>query len=69
MGIPSRLPSFLASCDYLASMMIGGATGLLPVLLLPAVGTQGQDLTIARAMDATHCVSVSPGGASACAWH
>jgi len=44
-----RLAAFLASCGYLASMLVGAATGLFPVLL-PAVGTQGQDLTIARAI-------------------
>jgi len=57
MGIRSRLPSFLASCAYLGSMMIGAATGLFPVLL-PAVGTQGQDLTIARAISGPHTLRV-----------
>jgi cytochrome d ubiquinol oxidase subunit II len=57
MGTASRLPSFLASCGYLASMMVGAATGLFPVLL-PAVGTQGQDLTIARAISGPHTLRV-----------
>ncbi len=57
MGTPSRLPSFLASCGYLASMMIGAAAGLFPVLL-PVVGTQGHDLTIARAISGLHALRV-----------
>jgi cytochrome bd ubiquinol oxidase subunit II len=57
MGTASRLPSFLASCGYLASMMVGAATGLFPVLL-PAVGTQGHDLTIARAISGPHTLRV-----------
>jgi cytochrome d ubiquinol oxidase subunit II len=56
-GKPSRLPSFLASCGYLASMMVGAATGLFPVLL-PTVGTSGQDLTIARAISGPHTLRV-----------
>ena len=57
MAIPSRLPSFLASCAYLATMLIGAATGLFPVLL-PAVGTEGRDLTIARAISGPHTLRV-----------
>ena len=57
MATRSRLPSFLASCAYLASMMIGAATGLFPVLL-PAVGTRGRDLTIARAISGPHTLRV-----------
>jgi cytochrome d ubiquinol oxidase subunit II len=56
-GTASRLPSFLASCGYLASMMVGAAVGLFPVLL-PAVGTQGHDLTIARAISGPHTLRV-----------
>jgi cytochrome d ubiquinol oxidase subunit II len=53
----SRLPSFLASCGYLSAMLVGAAAGLFPVLL-PAVGTQGQDLTIARAASGPHALRV-----------
>jgi cytochrome bd ubiquinol oxidase subunit II len=53
----SRLPSFLASCGYLIAMVVGAATGLFPVLL-PAVGTQGRDLTIARAISGPHTLRV-----------
>ncbi len=56
-GGSSRLPSFFASCGYLISMMVGAAAGLFPVLL-PAVGTEGQDLTIARAVAAPHTLRV-----------
>jgi cytochrome d ubiquinol oxidase subunit II len=57
MAQTSRLPSFLASCTYLASMMVGAAAGLFPVLL-PSVGSQGQDLTIARAISGPHTLRV-----------
>ena len=53
----SRLSSFLASCGYLSSMLMGAVTGLFPVLL-PAVGTQGQNLTIERAMSSPHTLRV-----------
>lgn len=53
----SRLPSFLASCGYLIAMVVGAATGLFPVLL-PAVGTHGRDLTIARAVSDSHTLHV-----------
>jgi cytochrome d ubiquinol oxidase subunit II len=53
----SRLAAFLASCGYLSAMLVGAATGLYPVLL-PAVGTQGQDLTIARAISGPHTLRV-----------
>ena len=53
----TRLPSFLASCSYLIAMLVGAAAGLFPVLL-PAVGTQGQDLTIARAISGPHTLRV-----------
>jgi cytochrome d ubiquinol oxidase subunit II len=57
MASQSRLPSFLASCGYLSFMLVGAATGLFPVLL-PAVGGQGQDLTIARAISGPHTLHV-----------
>lgn len=53
----ARLPSFLASCGFLSSMLVGAATGLFPVLL-PTVGTQGADLTIARALSGPHTLRV-----------
>ena len=57
MAARSRLLSFLASCGYLSSMLIGAATGLFPVLL-PAVGGQGQDITIARAISGPNTLRV-----------
>jgi cytochrome d ubiquinol oxidase subunit II len=54
---PSRLPAFLASCAYITAMLVGAATGLFPVLL-PAVGTAGRDLTIARAISGPHTLRV-----------
>ncbi|MBB6144456.1 cytochrome d ubiquinol oxidase subunit II [Silvibacterium bohemicum] len=57
MAIKSRLPSFLASCGYLLAMLVGAATGLFPVLL-PAVGTRGRDLTVARAIAGPHTLRV-----------
>ena len=57
MDTSSRLPSFLASCGYLSSMLVGAATGLFPVLL-PAVGSRGRDLTIARAISGPHTLRV-----------
>jgi len=45
----ANLVAFWGSCLYLAAMLAGAAAGLFPVLL-PAVGNQGQDLTIARAI-------------------
>jgi cytochrome d ubiquinol oxidase subunit II len=57
MARASRLPSFLASCSYLTAMMVGAATAQFPVLL-SAVGTQGQDLTIARAISDPHTLRV-----------
>jgi cytochrome bd ubiquinol oxidase subunit II len=54
---PSRLAPFLASCAYLCSMLVGAAVGLFPVLL-PAVGTQGHDLTIARAISGPHTLRI-----------
>jgi cytochrome d ubiquinol oxidase subunit II len=57
MARESRVAAFLASCGYLSAMMVGAATGLFPVLL-PAVGTEGQDLTIARAISGPHTLRV-----------
>lgn len=48
---------FAGSCLYLATMLIGAALGLYPILL-PAVGTGGQDLTIARALAGPHTLHV-----------
>jgi len=53
----SRLTSFLSSCTYLIAMLVGAATGLFPVLL-PAVGSHGQDLTVARAISGPHTLRV-----------
>ena len=55
--VKSRLPAFLASCGYLVAMLVGAATGLFPVLL-PAVGTAGQDITIARAISGAYTLRV-----------
>jgi cytochrome bd ubiquinol oxidase subunit II len=49
--------AFLGSCGYLASMLVGAAAGLYPVLL-PAVGTAGRDITIERALAGPHAVRV-----------
>ncbi|HSY36956.1 MAG TPA: cytochrome d ubiquinol oxidase subunit II [Acidobacteriaceae bacterium] len=57
MSRSSRLPAFLASCAYLSSMMVGAGTGLFPVLL-PAVGREGHDLTIAEAVSGPHTLRV-----------
>jgi cytochrome d ubiquinol oxidase subunit II len=53
----SHLLSFLCSCGYLISMLVGAATGLFPVLL-PAVGTAGRDITIDRAISDPHTLRV-----------
>jgi cytochrome d ubiquinol oxidase subunit II len=57
-GLPSRsrLKSFLGSCLFLSSMLVGAALGLFPALL-PAVGP-GHDLTIADAMSGPHTLRV-----------
>ncbi len=52
-----RLPSLLASCAYLGSMLIGAATALFPALLA-AVGNQGRDITIDRALSSVHTLRV-----------
>jgi cytochrome d ubiquinol oxidase subunit II len=49
--------AFLGSCLYLASMLIGAAAGLFPALL-PAVGEDGEDLTIALALAGSHTLRV-----------
>ena len=58
-GLParSRLKSFLGSCLYLTSMLVGACLGLFPVLL-PAVGGAGRDLTIASAISGPHTLRV-----------
>jgi len=58
-GLParSRLKSFLGSCLYLTSMLVGACLGLFPVLL-PAVGGAGHDLTIASAISGPHTLRV-----------
>jgi cytochrome d ubiquinol oxidase subunit II len=48
---------FLASCGYLSSMFLGAAFGLFPVIL-PAVGTQGRDLTVEEALSPPHTLRV-----------
>ena len=53
----SQLQCFLASCGYLSSMFLGAAFGLFPVVL-PSVGTQGQDLTIQKALTSPHALRV-----------
>jgi cytochrome d ubiquinol oxidase subunit II len=53
----SGLPAFLGSCAYLSSMMVGAVMGLYPVLL-PSVGTQGHDLTLAEAISGPHTLRV-----------
>jgi cytochrome d ubiquinol oxidase subunit II len=51
------LTAFLASCTYLAAMLSGAAAGLFPVLL-PTVGTEGRDITIANAKAGPHTLQV-----------
>jgi cytochrome d ubiquinol oxidase subunit II len=53
----SQLRCFLASCGYLSSMFLGAAFGLFPVIL-PAVGTQGRDLTVDQALSPPHTLHV-----------
>jgi cytochrome bd ubiquinol oxidase subunit II len=52
-----NLHAFLASCVYLACMLVGAAAGLFPVLL-PAVGNRGSDLTIRDAVSGPHSLRV-----------
>ncbi|MEG9435191.1 cytochrome d ubiquinol oxidase subunit II [Edaphobacter sp. HDX4] len=49
--------AFLGSSTYLASMLVGAAAGLYPVVL-PSVGTAGQSITIDRALAGPHAVRV-----------
>ncbi len=51
------LLAFLGSCAYLAAMLGGAAAGLFPVLL-PTVGDNGRDLTIALAAAGPHTLHV-----------
>jgi cytochrome d ubiquinol oxidase subunit II len=53
----ASLAAFRGSCLYLAAMLAGAAAGLFPVLL-PAVGNQGQDITVARALAGPHVLRV-----------
>ena len=53
----TALTAFLGSCVYLASMLAGAAAGLFPDLL-PTVGTEGQDLTITRALASPHALRI-----------
>jgi cytochrome bd ubiquinol oxidase subunit II len=53
----AALIAFLSSCSYLAAMLAGAAAGLFPALL-PSVGNQGQDVTIARALAGPHTLRV-----------
>jgi cytochrome d ubiquinol oxidase subunit II len=53
----ANLAAFLGSCLYLAVMLAGAAAGLHPVLL-PSIGGQGQDITIARALAGPHTLQV-----------
>jgi cytochrome d ubiquinol oxidase subunit II len=51
------LTAFFGSCLYLASMIAGAAAGLFPALL-PSVGSDGQDLTIARTLAGPHTLRI-----------
>jgi cytochrome d ubiquinol oxidase subunit II len=53
----TALTAFFGSCVYLVAMLTGAAAGLFPALL-PSVGTEGQDLTIARAVAGPHALRV-----------
>lgn len=53
----SALTAFLGSSAYLASMLAGAVIGLFPVLL-PTVGTDGRDITIALALAGSHTLHV-----------
>ena len=53
----SELTAFLGSCVYLAAMLSGAAAGLFPALL-PTVGTEGRDITIALSMAGPHTLQV-----------
>ena len=49
--------AFIGSCIYLASMLAGAAAGLFPALL-PTVGNEGRDITIALAIAGPHTLKV-----------
>ncbi len=51
------LAAFLGSSVYLAAMLTGAAAGLFPVIL-PTVGTEGRDITIALAETGPHTLHV-----------
>jgi cytochrome d ubiquinol oxidase subunit II len=53
----SMFMAFVASCAYLATMLVGAAAGLYPVLL-PSVGNEGRDITIAAALAGPHTIRV-----------
>lgn len=53
----SVLAAFLGSCFYLSAMLAGAAAGLFPALL-PTVGTEGRDITIALALAGPHKLRV-----------
>jgi cytochrome d ubiquinol oxidase subunit II len=53
----SELLAFFGSCVYLAAMLTGAAAGLFPALL-PTVGTEGRDITIALAAAGSHTLHV-----------
>jgi cytochrome d ubiquinol oxidase subunit II len=68
MSRQSHVACFLASCGYVASVLIGAAAGLFPTLL-PTVGGQGQDLTIGRTLSEHMAFTWdSSGGAWAFSW-
>ena len=52
-----ELVSFLCSCGYLASMFLGAAFGLYPVLL-PSVGKENRDITVQMAMSGAHTLRI-----------
>jgi cytochrome bd ubiquinol oxidase subunit II len=53
----AQLLAFFGSCAYLAAMLAGAAAGLFPVLL-PTIGNQGRDITIANALAGEHTLHV-----------
>ena len=53
----AALIGFLGSCCYLFAMLAGAAAGLFPALL-PSVGSDGQDVTISRALAGPHTLRV-----------
>lgn len=53
----SELASFLSSCSYLASMFLGAAFGLFPVLL-PTTTGDGRDITLEKALTGMHTLRI-----------